>query len=133
MYCSSSLLDACRDTDLLYQRMQAGATHYLRSECRGVFCLKKRYFYCTYNSKFARVFQEQAHLQTGVQFTDACPGLTIQQLETIDVDAMDLSEVFGDMLEDADLPVQDLVIERISTDMGVFQLGVEDTLGGNGP
>jgi len=56
----------------------------------------------------------------------------IEQLETLDVEAMDLSEIFGDMLAEAQEPIQDLVIDRLNQELGVFQLDVEGTLGGGG-
>jgi conjugal transfer mating pair stabilization protein TraN len=132
MYCTTHVFSSCSQNAELYARIQAGAAHFLRSQCRGFFCTSRRHYYCTYNSKFARVFQEQAHLQTGVQFTNACPGFTIEQLETLDVEAMDLSEIFGDMLAEAQEPIQDLVIDRLSQELGVFQLDIEGTLGGGG-
>jgi len=110
----------------------AGSSHYLGKRCTsrvlGV-CVGKRRFYCVYNSKFARVFQEQAHIQTGAQFNwgaeDPCPALTIEQLETLDVEAMDLTEVFGDRLDEIDEPVQDLVTDRLKRDLSVHTGGVQ--------
>lgn len=118
--------------DAVQPYITAGSSHYLGKRCTsrvlGV-CVGRRRFYCVYNSKFARVFQEQAHIQTGEQFKfgteDPCPALTIEQLETLDVDAMDLTEVFGDRLDEVDEPVQDLVIDRLKRDMSVHTGGVQ--------
>ena len=136
--CNSGGFDGCktREFDLRSYR-QAGAAHYLGSACRTKnllgWCIESRRYYCVYNSKFARVFQEQANLQTGDRFYMGlgsspdiqCPGLTIAQMETLDVSIMDFSEVFGDMLDQADLPVEELLIERMEDQMGLVRVEVE--------
>jgi len=127
-YCGQEPLD-------LKARIDAGAAHYLGSRCTsrvlGI-CLSWSYDFCTYKSKFGRVFQEQVDLQTGAQFqwrqTPECPPLTIAQLEDVDPTTMELDEVFGDMLDQADEPVQDLVIEFLETEMGLYNGQVQDTL-----
>jgi conjugal transfer mating pair stabilization protein TraN len=128
-------LGRCSDHELeTAQARQVGATHYRRTTCSrtivfGTICVERRRYYCVYDSKFARVFQEQANVQTGGQFSSNCPGLTIAQLETIDVGIMDLSEVFGDMLDSVALPIQELVMERLAEDMGLLQTDVGETFG----
>lgn len=127
-------LGRCGDHELeVAQAREMGATHYLRGSCSrtilfGTICVERRSYYCVYDSKFARVFQEQAHVQTGSQFGSQCPGLTIEQLESLDVTTMDLSEVFGDMLDDVAVPVEDLIIQRLSEDMGLFESDVQETM-----
>jgi len=113
----------------------AETDHFLETYCSERilgFCIKRRRAYCVYNGRFARVFQEQANEQTGAQFPgrfaqDPCPALSIAQLETLDVNRMDLSEVFGDMLDQASVPVEELLRERLRTRMGVFETDVHDT------
>ena len=136
--CNSSGFDACRmgEFDLRSYR-QAGAAHYLGSKCRTTnilgWCIESRRYYCVYNSKFARVFQEQAHLQLGNRFylgltstpDVQCPGFAISQLEELDVSQMDFSEVFGDMLDQADVPVAELLVQRLEEDFGLLQSDVE--------
>jgi len=112
----------------------AGTTHQLGQRCTSRFlgiCLSWRREYCVYNSKLGRVFQEQVDMETGAQFQwrqpEECPALTMDQLETIDVNNMDLSEVFGDMMDDMSEPVQELVMDRISTEVGGYGPQIEDT------
>lgn len=108
---------------------KAGVTHYLETKCNGWFlgiCVSREQNYCVYDSKFARVFQQQADVQTQSQLNSGCPALTIEQMEGIDVNQMDLSEVFGDMLDQTTKPVQELVIDRLSTQMGVFRTDVQE-------
>ncbi|RYG89908.1 hypothetical protein EU803_14895 [Loktanella sp. IMCC34160] len=150
MSCTRGLTNCCDfdrqgscspEEDLLADYRQAGITHHVENRCTGWLlgaCIRVEEYYCAYNSKFGRVFQEQADpLLGGTQFdrrgTPPCPGLRIDQLGTIDVGQMDLSEVFGDMLDQTTEPVMDLVIDRLSQEMGVFQLDVENTLGGTSP
>lgn len=131
-------LGRCSDHELeTGQARQMGATHYRRTTCSrtivfGTICVERRRYYCVYDSKFARVFQEQANVQTGGQFSSNCPGLTIAQLETIDVGIMDLSEVFGDMLSSVSVPIEELVMQRLAEDMGLLQGDVKGTFG-DGP
>ena len=112
----------------------AEVTHYLDSECTSEalgWCLSVREYYCVYNSKFARVFQEQAHDQTGIQFgtpysTEPCPPLGIDQLELLDMEAMDLSEIFGDMLEQVQVPIEGELQDRLTNGITAFQPEVSD-------
>lgn len=112
----------------------ANQTHYLGWRCTnwalGV-CVFWRRDYCVYKSKFGRVFQEQAHLQTGSQFRpqgsdDRCPALTIEQLEALDTGAMDFSEVYGDAVDDLNLPVEEALIEQLDNQMGGMEADVQD-------
>ena len=111
------------------QAVTTGRAHYLRTICRqtiffGTICVRREHQYCLYNSKFARVFQEQAHLQIGGRFDPYaephCPPLSISEMESLDMEVMDLSEVFGDMMENIDLPVEEMLVEQLETDMGKF-------------
>lgn len=124
----------CTDEEReLKARGEAGAVHYMGLGCAyrllGV-CLTEQYEWCTYKSKFGRVFQEQAHVQTNAQFAwlteDPCPALTLEQLGEIDISIMDLSEVFGDMLDTTEVPIQEHIMNELSTDMGVFSTDVQD-------
>lgn len=134
--CNASGYNNCSigEFDLLSYR-EAKTTHYLGTRCTdkifGI-CVYWRRDYCVYKSKFGRVFQEQAHLQTGDQFrargaSDRCPGLTIDQLHQIETGEMDFSEVYGDMMNDAELPVQDELIEQLNNQLGVQQDAVQST------
>jgi len=132
--CASPNESRCTDEEReLKARGNAGAVHYMGLGCEYRFlgiCLTEQYEYCTYKSKFGRVFQEQAHVQTNAQFawltSDPCPALTLDQLRDIDVSQMDLNEVFGDMLDSTDVPLQEQIMNEISTDMGVFSNDVQN-------
>lgn len=132
--CGSPNDSRCTDEERDLKALRdAGATKYMGLGCAyrlfGI-CLTEQYEFCTYKSKFGRVFQEQAHVQTNAQFAwltpDPCPALTLEQLRHIDISQMDLNEIFGDMLDTTSVPIQEYVMNEISTDMGVFSTNVQN-------
>ena len=70
-------------------------------------------------------------MQTGAQFrlgeTPQCPGLTFEQMESLDVAEMDLTEVYDDMLGSADQPVEELLIQELQSQLDLVGGGVGDT------
>lgn len=140
MVCNRGFINCCdgdgegscsQESEDLALHREALVTHFLEGECTSLLagsCLSVREHHCVYKSRFARVFQEQAHLQTGIQFggiwsADPCPGLDIYQLELLDVEAMDFSEVFGDILGGVNTPVESEVTDRLTG--GVLNLAPE--------
>ena len=112
----------------------AKVTHYLESECTsellGV-CLSVQEYYCVYKTRFARIFQEKAHLQTGQQFrspssTNPCPALDIFQIETLDVAAMDFSEIFGEMIGNLQMPIEGEISDRLIDGVTIFGPQIQD-------
>ena len=134
--CNSSGFDACAQHEYdLRDQIAAKKTHYITTKCGHEtwygLCLHRRRHYCVYDSKFARVFQEQTNVQTGAQFrlgeTPQCPGLTFEQMESLDVAEMDLTEVYDDMLGSADQPVEELLIQELQSQLDLVGGGVGDT------
>ena len=106
--------------ELRARRDGAGACHYVgihKKKVLGV-TLKKRKVYCCFNSKMARVFHEQTRgqlIQKGLWPTarnggwgsarsPRCGGMTAEQLQEIDFDAVDFSEIYTDLLDATDIP-----------------------------
>ena len=106
--------------ELRARRDDAGACHYVgihKKKVLGI-TLKKRKVYCCFNSKVARMVHEQTRgqlIQKGLWPTAAnggwgrprnpnCGGMTAEQLQEIDFDAVDFSEIYGDLLDAADIP-----------------------------
>jgi hypothetical protein len=89
-------------------------------------------YWCAYSSKFARVFQEEAHDQTGTQFNypsaNPCPALSIGELQSLDISQMDLSEIYGDLLSQTGTPVEAFIIDQLETELGSYQSDVQNTL-----
>lgn len=109
-----------RTKELRARRDDAGACHYVgihKKKVLGV-TLKKRKVYCCFNSKMARVFHEQTRgqlIQKGLWATARnggwgrprnpnCGGMTAEQLQEIDFDAVDFSEIYADLLDAAEIP-----------------------------
>ena len=108
----NGILGQCTDDEYaLMDRATAKATHYVGTYCSKKFfvCLQKKRVYCSFNSKLARVFIEQYHTITGATWGGAkngtvCAGLTVAQMETVDMEQFDLSEAFGDFANSAVIP-----------------------------
>ena len=113
---------ACPEStkELRARRDDAGACHYVgihKKKVLGI-TLKKRKVYCCFNSKMARVVHEQTRgqlIQKGLWATTEnggwgrpknprCGGMTAEQLQEIDFDAVDFSEIYTDLLDAADIP-----------------------------
>lgn len=88
---------------------EAKRTHYIGNYCNDrddiLGCLSRKYVYCSYPSKLARIVIEQGKAQLGQNFGSAknpnCSGFTVEQLETLNFDAMDLSEFYSDVMNNA--------------------------------
>lgn len=99
-------------TSVLRDKREAGSTHYVGVTCQQRIlgaCIKKRYYYCTYNSKFGRVFieehKEQIEQGWGAPRRENCGYVTIEDFGNIDIEEMDLSPVFGDIMGQVNVPV----------------------------
>ncbi|RUM49970.1 MAG: hypothetical protein DSY47_02685 [Hydrogenothermus sp.] len=60
----------------------------------GSVCLRKSYYYCCYDSVFARILVKEAYNQLGYSFRDGnCSAITWEDLQRLDFDAMDWTEL----------------------------------------
>lgn len=61
----------------------------------------KKYVYCCFPTKLSRIFQEQGRRQLGLSFGTAenpdCRGLTIDELQRIDMSKINFQEVFAEL------------------------------------
>jgi conjugal transfer mating pair stabilization protein TraN len=71
-------------------------------------CTTKRLTYCCFQSKLARVIQEQGRAQLAKNFgtpqNPDCSGFTIAEFQKLDLSKMDFSEVFSDLTSAVSLP-----------------------------
>lgn len=111
-------------------------------------CLQTRRVYCQFNSKLARVFNEKLRLLTGetwgtprpsYRYVETCPnggdrctytpvliegtgpnceGVTVEEMETVDLEDIDLSEAFADFVESATVPTAKLVQDFLKSRVG---------------
>ncbi|WP_347990203.1 conjugal transfer protein TraN [Methylomonas sp. AM2-LC] len=69
-------------------------------------CIAVKEAFCCYSSPFARIFEEQARPQLGLNFgtpkAPICSGLSVQQISQLDFSKMDFSEWIG-MISQANL------------------------------
>lgn len=127
--------------ELRARRDDARACHYVgihKKKVLGI-TLKKRKVYCCFNSKMARVVHEQARGQLiekglwdvtenggwGRAKNPSCGGMSAEQLQEIDFDAVDFSEIYADLLGEASIP--DLADSTQSTEEGIEDLCPEDS------
>ena len=127
--------------ELRARRDGARACHYVGIHKKKVFgvTLKKRKVYCCFNSKMARVIHEQSRGQLiekglwdvtgnggwGRAKNPFCGGMSAQQLQEIDFDAVDFSEIYSELLDGADIP--DLAGSTESTEEGIEDLCPQDS------
>lgn len=106
---ATGLLGGCTTAEVQIQNaIRAGTVHTLGSYCSSSFlgvCLRRRNGFCEFNSKIARVFQQQARLQVGLSWDgprdELCEGFSQAEMASINFDAIDLTELFSDMLATA--------------------------------
>ncbi|WP_018694115.1 conjugal transfer protein TraN [Algicola sagamiensis] len=85
---------------------EKGAAHHVGNYSVGSWPDKRKYqVYCTYPSKLARIVIEQGNLQLGRGYGSTrhpvCKGFTIQELQQLDFNQMDLSEFYNDVMQKA--------------------------------
>lgn len=70
-------------------------------------CIERSESYCCFNSRLARIIQEEGRKQTGKSWGTAknpdCSGFTLEELEALDFEAMDLSEFEAEIKAKAEL------------------------------
>ena len=66
-----------------------------KKPCSGPVCAASGF--CTFNSRLGRILQEHARSQLGISWDNSCRGLSVEELERMDWQAVDLSEVIGDI------------------------------------
>ncbi|QHM74021.1 conjugal transfer protein TraN [Mixta intestinalis] len=85
-------------------------------------CLQKKEGYCVFDSKLARIVQEQGRRdQLGVGFGSGsspnCRGIKIAELQGIKFDHIDFSDFYDDLNSNITLPDQDALNQRITSDI----------------
>jgi len=71
-------------------------------------CLRKKKSFCCFESKLSRIFHEQGRRQLGLGWGEPkdpqCRGLTVEELQRMDFDRIDLSELAQDILSQVKVP-----------------------------
>ncbi|WP_238375381.1 conjugal transfer protein TraN [Rickettsia massiliae] len=88
-------------------------------------CITKKSTYCCFNSKLARVFQEQGKKQLAISFGTAqyanCRGFTVEELQRIDFSKFDLEELFSDLLDHAKSKMSKSFPQQLKNQMPIMQ------------
>lgn len=91
---------------------------YCAKKIAGV-CVSKRTSFCCFPSQIARLFQEQGRRQLGLGFGDPkspyCRGLTPEELQRINVDALDLSELFEEVYKHYKAPNKEQIQKTLKS------------------
>lgn len=102
----TGLLSCSSEEETLGHARQDERTHYVGRYTSGGFLDRRTYrVFCVYNSKLARIVIEQGNLQLGKEYgtprEPICEGFTVEELQTLDFAAMDLSEFYDDAMDRA--------------------------------
>lgn len=90
---------------------------YCSSEKLGI-CLQKKRSYCVFNSKLAKIVQQQGRLDQlkigfGSKKHPDCRGLTLDEFEKINFDIINFSEFYKDSYNKTNFPNEDTIKNRI--------------------
>ncbi|MCY4488014.1 MAG: conjugal transfer protein TraN [Deltaproteobacteria bacterium] len=113
------LADCCKDSGvlvglahcteeerLLAEERHDGNTHYLGKRCArrilGV-CVRRERSWCVFGSKLGRILQEGVRSQLGIGW-GSCRGFTVEEMESIDFEAVDLSEFTENLMDGSHEP-----------------------------
>lgn len=98
------ILSCDQDEQVLAMKRGSNLCHQVGSYCSSKFfgvCLETKESYCCYNSRLARIINEQGRVQLNRGWGDPkgpdCSGLTTDELNRLDFSTMDLSEFYAEI------------------------------------
>lgn len=100
---------------------QRKLTIYIGSYCSkkvlGV-CLQKKESYCLFDSKLAKIVQEQGRAgQLRIGFGSAkhsdCRGITVDELQSLDFEQLNFADFYADLETGSDIPTDQALIDRV--------------------
>ena len=111
IYLLQQLLSCEEDEAYLQMKRGANLCHYVGSYCSTRvlgYCTIRKESHCCFNSRLARIIQEQGRPQTSKSWGDAespnCAGFTTAEFGALDFGAMDLSEFIDEIMKNAKVP-----------------------------
>lgn len=85
-------------------------------------CINTKKSYCAFDSKLARIVQQDGRVQIGKPFGSAkhpdCSALSPNELQRIDMSSMDFSDFYEDMYNAFELPNTDEIQNRLQQSVG---------------
>lgn len=80
-------------------------------------CVEKSKGMCCFNSKLARIIQQQARVQLGIDWgnpkSPSCGGFSPEQFQALDFNRIDMSEYYGDIKTKGETLIQQGVTEHV--------------------
>jgi hypothetical protein len=111
---------------MLADLRDAKRCHYIGTYCAkktdpGGICLLKKKTFCCFGSKLSRIIAEQARIQLGRAWGTSrepdCRGFTMDEITSLDFEAMDLSEFYADVITSMPTIDPDEMQERMTDRM----------------
>ncbi|WP_310698321.1 conjugal transfer protein TraN, partial [Burkholderia multivorans] len=106
--CSCSWLHFLKSWSLLKTRGDSVGTYCSKKLPIVKICIEKTKSYCCYNSRLARIINEQGRAQIGKGWGSAespnCAGLTQEEFAMIDFSRIDLSEFTSEIMANIKMP-----------------------------
>lgn len=100
---------------------------YCSKEWPAVGCIVKSKSYCCFNSKLARIMQQQGRSQLGISWGNAdspnCAGLTPEQFQSLDFSRIDMSEYYQDLVGQSESLIQQNVNDKVQQHMQQIEGG----------
>lgn len=124
-----------------YLQMKRGANlcHYVGSYCSTKvlgYCLIQKETHCCFNSRLARIIQDQGRPQIGKNWGSAkspnCSGFTPEEFQKMDFGAMDLSEFIDEIMKNANVPDESTLHSLVEKQGGIVQDKVKQYYQGGG-
>ncbi|MCZ6417386.1 type-F conjugative transfer system mating-pair stabilization protein TraN [Vibrio parahaemolyticus] len=120
-------LDECNEQEkALGRAKEQGVTIALGSYCASSFlgaCTRKKKSYCVFDSKLARIIQEQGvkgqlGIGLGTAKNPICGAITPEQLQEINFELIDFTDFYGDMHDNANVPSEEEIKDRLQSAYG---------------
>lgn len=115
------LASCSSDEKALGKAKERKLTVYVGSYCArkvlGV-CVEKKEGYCQFDSKLAKIVQEQGRkgqlrIGFGSGSSPNCRGITVEELQSIDFDALNFADFFEDLENGTTIPADQELIDRV--------------------
>lgn len=122
-------LTSCEEEELLLSvRKGAGLCELTGTSCEGKIFKTCKQQHCCYNSKLARIINEQGKALIGKAKND-CGGFSPEEFERLDFSAIDMAEFIGDVMGAVEVPSAESLANQANT---VVTRKLQEFYGGEG-
>ncbi|BBM67912.1 hypothetical protein VA249_45580 (plasmid) [Vibrio alfacsensis] len=132
-----NIIFECEEEEFdLAMKVELLSTHYIGTYCKtdvlGL-CIEKRKSYCAFDSPLSRILMEQIYKQPhmglswGTAKNPNCTGLSIEEIDKVDWDEVNLDEWIGILIKtDNFIQNDEIDIERLTGEKSLLNYGEED-------